>query len=39
MNQLKAKNLINTKQIYIDENGYVLDCEIVPGNVHDSQSC
>jgi len=26
-------------QVVCDENGYALDCEVVPGNVHDSQSC
>jgi transposase len=35
----KEKQMAYVAQVVCDENGYALDCEVVPGNVHDSQSC
>ena len=34
----KERQMAYVAQVACDENGYALDCEIVPGNVHDSQS-
>lgn len=35
----KEKQMAYVAQVVCDENGYALDCDVVPGNVHDSQSC
>jgi len=34
----RDKQMAYVAQVACDENGYALDCEVVPGNVHDSQS-
>jgi len=34
----REKQMAYVAQVVCDENGYALDCEVVPGNVHDSQS-
>lgn len=34
----REKQMAYVAQVVCDENGYALDAEIVPGNVHDSQS-
>ncbi len=34
----REKQMAYVAQVACDENGYALDCEVVPGNVHDSQS-
>ena len=35
----KEKQMAYVAQVVCDENGYALDCEVVAGNIHDSQSC
>ena len=35
----KEKQMAYVAQVVCDENGYALDCDVVPGNIHDSQSC
>jgi transposase len=35
----KEKQMAYVAQVVCDEYGYALDCEVVAGNVHDSQSC
>ncbi len=35
----KEKQMAYVAQVFCDENGFALDCEVVPGNMHDSQSC
>ncbi len=35
----KEKQMAYVAQVVCDNNGYALDLELAPGNVHDSQSC
>ena len=35
----KEKQMAYVAQVVCDENGYALDCDVVAGNIHDSQAC